>query len=185
MVTSTWWRDFLKEDVKAGSRTAQTTRLKQILGEALEGHGQEDHEADLQLRRRAAYQLTQMANRVWRSHEDAGEKRSWAHTAQRIAAGGSAAVAAGTGGALAVGFHGTAARVIGIVVVVIAIIASIAAAIWPESEYQRNRGKSRQYEKLWWDIWDFATLELPTVNLAELHSKLEAFSEAKRAVGEN
>jgi hypothetical protein len=185
MVASTWWQDFLSKDDAVGSRTEQTKLLKQILREALEGGGQEDHEADLQLRRRAAYQLTQMANRVWKSHADAGKKRSWAHAAQRMAAGGGAAVAAFTGGALAAGFHGTAAKVIGIVVAAIAILASTAAAIWPESEYQRNRGKSRQYEKLWWDIWDFATLELPTVNLAELPSKLEAFSEAKRAVGED
>ena len=67
MVASTWWQDFLNEPVgDVGSRTDQTKRLKQMLGEALEGGGQEDHEADLQLRRRAAYQLTQMANRVWK-----------------------------------------------------------------------------------------------------------------------
>jgi hypothetical protein len=183
MVASAWWEDFVNEPVATGSRTAQRDRLMKILREALEGGGQEDQDADLQVRRRAAYQLVEMANRVWKSHQDAGKKRSWAHAAQRMAAGGSAAVAAATGVALAAGFHGTAARVFGIVVAGLAIFAGVVSAIWPESEYQRNRGKSRQYEKLWWDIWDFATLELPTINLAELPSKLEKFSEEKRAVG--
>lgn len=183
--SGTWWKEFLEEPAAAGKRTDQAVRLKQLLAEALAGPVGKDQEADLQLRRRAAYQLTQMANRVWLSHESAGAKRSKAHTAQRLAAGGSAAAAAGTGGALAAGLGGSVAAVLGIVVIGIGILAGISAAIIPESEYERNRGKARQYEKLWWDIWNFTTLELPSIETGAIYAKLEEFNTAIRAVGED
>lgn len=185
MNESNWWEEFLAEPAEAGEMEDKTKELKQLLGEALRGAGIADRDDDLHLRRRAAYQLTDMANRVWRSHESAGNKRSKAHTAQRVAAGGGAAVAAGTGGALAGGLKGTTATVLGIVVIGIAVLAGIVSAVWPESEYKRNMRKARRYEKLWWDIWAFATLELPTIKPDAISGKLEAFSAAIEVVGED
>jgi hypothetical protein len=184
MDVSTWLEDFLSEPVKAGERTEQTQRLKKMLAEALEGSGGRHQDAALQVRRRAANQLTEMANQVWLSKESAGVKRSKAHTAQRLAAGGSAAAAAGSGGALAAGLGGAAAKVLGIVVVAIGILAGIGAAVLPEAEYERNREKSRRYEQIWWDIWNFALLQLPSIDVGAIHGKLEKYTADIKAVGE-
>jgi hypothetical protein len=181
MNSSTWWDDFL-EPAAQDQRAEQTARFKRRLADALSDTGEKD--ADLQLRRRAAGQLAEIANRVWESCESAGKKRSWAHNAQRLAAGGSAAAAAGSGGALASGLGGTTATVLGIVVIGIGILTGIGAAIWPETEYERNRGKARQYEQLWWNIWDFALLELPAIKTEAIYGKVEEFAAAVKSVGE-
>lgn len=184
MDVTTWWDGFLSEPVKAGERTEQTQQYKAILAEVLEGSGEPRHDAVLQARRRAAYQLTEMANQVWLSKESAAEKRSAAHTAQRLAAGGSAAAAAGSGGALAAGLGGAASVVLGIVVVAIGVLAGIGAAVLPEAEYERNKEKSRRYEQIWWDIWNFAMLQLSSIEVDAIHGRLDAFSADIKAVGE-
>jgi hypothetical protein len=156
----------------------QTQLSKQRLSEALQ---QVD---DLELRRCAACQLTALAAAVWVHKEHADVKRSRAHTAQRLAAGGSAALAAGSGGALAAGLGGTTAKVFGIIVLVIGIVTGAGAALLPESEYERNRGKSRQYAQLWRDIWTYATLELPSARASTIAGQIKRFSADISAVGD-
>jgi hypothetical protein len=195
---SDWWREFLDADAmadadadaktaadadaKAGSRTEQTRKFKQMLREVLGENPTRD--ADLRLRRMAAYEVAQMANRAWTSKRHADRKRSRAHTAQRWASGGSAAVAAGSGGALAAGLGGATAKVVGITAFIIGIVAGATAAMLPETEYERNRGKARQYEQLWWDMWNYATLELPTIKADTISDQIKKFSAAIEAVGD-
>jgi len=185
---SDWWTEFLNADpeaeaeAEAGSRTVQTEKFKQMLREALGETPTPD--ADQRQRRKAAYQVTEMATRVWSSKQSADRKRSRAHASQRWASGASAAVAAGSGGALAAGLGGASAKVFGIIALVIGIVAAAVAAMRPETEYQRNRSKARQYEQLWWDMWNYATLRLPTINADTISDQLEKFSAAIKAVGD-
>ncbi len=206
MTRTTWWQDFVDgADLDQIDAPASRTRAKRIRGSfkrvdkprafddqtrvfrsmLAESFGSEDGhvDSDLLTRRRAAYELAKMADRVIASRRKSGDKRTASQVAQRVAAGASVAAAAGSGGALAAGVAGSTRAVLGITVVIIATLAGVGAAMLPESEYLRNREKARRYEQLYWDLWTYATLQLPTAGLDQVAARLEAFSAAIKDVG--
>jgi hypothetical protein len=154
--------------------------FKSVVAEALSGAGDPDR-----VRLRAADLLTEMAERAWESEISAGEKRSNARKVHRWVAafsGAAAPLAAGGGGALATRLGGTWATALGIGVVAAALASGVASRLL--AEYERNRRKSRRYEKLCWDIRTYAILSLPTADPASIAPQLEHFSAAIEAVGE-
>jgi hypothetical protein len=179
----TVWDEFVRSSATADDPDRKRMRiagLKRVLVELLSN----PDATDINVRRLAAVQLTDMAGRVLESEESAGRKRSKAHTAQRIASGGGAVVAASSGSALAAGVSGPVATWVGIGVVVVALASAALGAVLPEAEYERNKRKNRRYEKLWWDIRTFATLTLPTVDPASIASRLEDLSAAIESAGD-
>jgi hypothetical protein len=147
-IVSDWkWDEWIsakpKPRIRDKQAAADTERWKGELKEALSATS---GVTDLPRRRQEAYEIVSWATEVWIHHVHSGRKRSHAHNAQRFAAGGTAAVAAGSGAALAAGLSGTPAKAWGLIVVGLATLSGAAAAMWPETEYERNRAKSRQYE---------------------------------------
>jgi hypothetical protein len=155
--------------------------FKRAVAEALSGAG--DPGA---VRRLAADLLIEMAERVWASEIGTGKNRSQVRNTQRQLAIVGAAIApfaaGGAGGALAARLGGWWATALGIGVVAAAAVAAVSSVL--RAEYERNRRKSRRYEKLRWDIRTYAILTLPTVDLASIAPQLEHFSTAIEAVGE-
>jgi hypothetical protein len=188
---SDWWPDCLdadgsldadgKEAITDKQAREQTRMWKRMVLDAL--GVEESNDCVLRVRRCAACQLAAIATDACLSKEHAGQKRNFSHTAQRLAVGSSAALAAATGGVLAAGLSGLPAHVFGIVVLIVGIATAAASAVSPEADYQRYRGKARQYEQLWRDVWAYATLTLPTASPGSIAGKLEQFSAASKAVG--
>lgn|ERR1700676_5386750 len=177
---ASWWDDFVRAPDTADDQSDPTAQLKSMLAVALSN----EDDPHIQLRRLAAWLLTTISAKVRESEEGAAGKRRTAHNAQRWAAGSSAVVAAGSGGALAGGLCRPAATVVGILVVVAGLASGILSAVQPEAEYVRNRRKARGYEKLLRDIETYTTLTLPTDDPANIATQVNAFTAAIEAVGE-
>ena len=133
--------------------------------------------AELRWRRWAADRLEDWARQVHRSSQSAGKKRTLAHSGQRLSAAVGAAVGAASGGALASQLTGTVAVVFGWFVLALSIVAGAIGAALPEAEYERNRAKRRAYDRLFRNIWTYASLGLPTDDRKTVKARLEKFSD--------
>jgi hypothetical protein len=139
--------------------------------------------AELRWRRWAADRLEDWARKVHRSSKSAAKKRIVTHVSQRLSGAGGAAVGAASGGALVSQLTGTGAVVFGWFVLALSVVAAALAAALPEAEYVRNRDKRRAYDRLFRDIWTYATLGLPTDDRETVKARLEEFSEDIEAAG--
>jgi hypothetical protein len=180
---SKWWAECVGPDAGKGIHNrrakAATKTYTAIVKFALRDN---PADADLNQRRLAACELMTWATDIWIDKAHAGRKRSIAHDAQRLAAGGAAVVAAGSGAALAVGLTGTAATVWGLVVLGLAAASAAAAAMWPAADYDRNRSKARLYEQLWRDMWVYLTQKLPADSPDKIANQREEFSKRVRSI---
>jgi hypothetical protein len=180
------WEVWIDAKPKPRIRNKQAaTDIKRWRGVLKKALSETSGHLELPARREEAQEIVSWATEVWIHHVHAARKRSHAHNAQRFAAGGTAAVAAGSGAALAAGLSGTAAKAWGLIVVGLATLSGAAAAMWPEAEYERNRAKARQYEWLWRDMWDYVTQDLPTIPVRDFGGKRKAFSRALTAIAKS
>ena len=139
--------------------------------------------AELRWRRWAADRLEDWARKVQRGSKSAAKKRTVTHVSQRLSGAGGAAVGAASGGALVSQLTGTGAVVFGWFVLALSVVAAALAAALPQAEYVHNRDKRRAYDRLFRDIWTYATLGLPTDDRETVKARLEEFSkdiEARR-----
>jgi hypothetical protein len=177
------WQECIGPKATSGIRDRrarrQTKRYVAIVAEKLRDPAKF---TDLPQRQLAACQLMMWATDVWIDKAHAGRKRSIAHNAQRLAAGGAAAVAAGSGAALAAGLSGTAAKVWGLVVLGLGVGSGAAAAMWPLTDYERNRAKARQYEWLWRDMWAYLLDKVATDSLGDIAAKRDGFSKRMHSI---
>ena len=81
-----------------------------------------------------------------------------------------------SGGALVSQLTGTGAVVFGWFVLALSVVAAALAAALPQAEYVHNRDKRRAYDRLFRDIWTYATLGLPTDDRETVKARLEEFS---------
>jgi hypothetical protein len=163
-----------REDIK------QTELRRGLVEQAL------DAATDWDARARSAIILDVFARDVLASKAKAERTRRRWIGVQRGGGAVTAAVAslsaAAGGGALTAHASGTTALVLGLVLLVLGGLGAGATALG--SEYQRSRKKRRMYTQLWWDVWDYATFQLPTEPLDRLRSRHDDFMRRWEPIGE-
>jgi hypothetical protein len=189
----TWWWQWRKRaDHKERKASKQgltpseflnpTLRRRAMVIDALNRSGIGEAER----RRHVALILGELCHDLAKSHASARAKREKYRGVAFIAAPALSVIfstAGGAGGvALALKGNGTAAIVGGIAIGLGGAAAAVATTYG--SEYARNRGKARTYEQLWWDVWNYAILELPTADLAGVNAKCAEFTLRRQAAGD-
>ncbi len=146
---------------------------------------------DLDTRISIADRLIVRADAAWKGHWDAGLKRnrsesrrSVAGWLKAIAIGVAPLLAAGSGVALLAKVNGgLVTQSLGLLSVALGGVAAALNAIDTEAEVRRNRYKSREYERLWRDSWDYVLVGLPLDTVEEARKKLDQFSKQYSQIG--
>ena len=115
-------------------------------------------------------------DRLWFRRTHAAQARSqW--NMFRYAGSVIPVVAAGAGGSLVGHVHGTAGTVIGWVALIAGLVGAAINAVRPAVEYGVDLRKAAEFEQLYWDVFNYAMAELPTVDTTEIPAKLQGFSQ--------
>ena len=153
------------------SRAEFTARLD----EALTGAGDRPHRTNLGL------QCWTFMDRVWSRRTNAVRARSqW--NLFRYAGAVIPVVAAGAGGSLVGHVHGTAGTVIGWVALIGGLVGAAITAVRPAVEYGVDLRKAAEFERLYWDVFNYAMAELPTAGATEIPARLDGFTQRMQEI---
>ena len=145
------------------------------LGEALADAG------DRQVRTNLGLQCWTFMDRVWSRRTSAVHARSqW--TLFRYAGAVIPVVAAGAGGTLVGHVHGPAGTVIGWVALIGGLVGAAITAVRPAVEYGVDLRKAAEFERLYWDVFNYAMAELPTAGAAEIPARLNGFTQRMQEI---
>jgi hypothetical protein len=129
-----------------------------------------------------ATQLAQMMSRVAGEHHQRARSRNTALRLTRLAVGGTAAFTALTGSSLLAHLRGPAATTIGVIAVVLGITGAALAALRPQEDYARDVVIAAEYERLWWEMYVFATTDLPEASAQDFAEAMKLFAEHEAAI---
>ncbi len=145
--------------------------------------------ADREKRRALAEELYQMAVRVWQRQAIASARKERWHVGMRIGPAAAAVAAAAAGGTLIGGLTGTLGIVVGAVVVCLAIAGAAGTALQLDEEFIYQASRSRDLERIGWDILTTITQDLPDseeppgLSTTELREKVNYYGmEISRAI---
>jgi hypothetical protein len=145
------------------------------LGEALTGL------ADRQYRANLGLQCWTFMDRVWSRRTSAVHARSqW--NLFRYAGAVIPVVAAGAGGTLVGHVQGPAGTVIGWVALIGGLVGAAITAVRPAVEYGVDLRKAAEFERLYWDVFNYAMAELPTAGAAEIPARLNGFTQRMQEI---
>jgi hypothetical protein len=129
-----------------------------------------------------AGQLADLMVRIKDLRHRRARNRNIAHLGARLAAGVTAVVAAATGSTLVTGATGPAAAALGVTTVVLGVVGGALAAMRPSESYATDLVIAAQYERLWWDMYQFGNNELRTVSQATFAATWNTFNERLEAI---
>ena len=156
-----------------GSVNAIEARFKPYLSEEAGG---------LDLRKLWLLQLAELMMRIATLRRRQAASRNIERVGARLAASVTAVVTALTGGTLLAGVHGSAARVLGVVAVILGIGGSALTALRPAESYATNLIVAVQYERLWWDIYGYCSTELMTASEANFAKAWSDFNDREHDI---
>jgi hypothetical protein len=153
------------------SRDEFTARLEEVLAQT----------EDRQYRMNIGLQCWAFMNRTWYRRTNASHARTqWSWF--RYAAAVIPVVAAGAGGSLVGQLHGSAAIIVGWVALVGGLAGAAINAVRPAVEYGVDLIKAAEFERLYWDVFNYAIVELPASDATAIPVKLNSFSERMREI---
>jgi hypothetical protein len=138
--------------------------------------------ADRQYRANVGMQCWTFMDRVWSRRTNAARARSqwdWFRYAGSVIP----VVAAGAGGSLVGHVHGTAGTVIGWVALIGGLVGAAINAVRPAVEYGVDLTKTAGFERLYWDVFNYAMAELPKDDAANIPAKLTEFTQRMEEIG--
>jgi hypothetical protein len=156
---------------KPEDRAPPTTREQFLarLADALAGSD------DVQHRHNIGLQCWAFMDRVWDRRTRAAKARSqwnWLRYAGAVIP----VIAAGAGGGLVGHLHGVAGSVIGWVALVGGLAGAAVNAVRPAVEYGVDLRKAADFEQLYWDVFNYAMVELPSADHDHIPAKLNGFA---------
>ena len=137
--------------------------------------------SDRQYRTNLGLQCWTFMERVWARRTNAVQARKqW--NLFRYAGAVIPVVAAGAGGSLVGHVHGTAGTVIGWVALIGGLVGAAINAVRPAVEYGVDLRKAAEFEQLYWDVFNYAMAELPTVDAMTIPAKLNGFTQRMQEI---
>jgi hypothetical protein len=131
---------------------------------------------DVEYRANLGLQCWTFMGRVWQRRMNAASARSqW--NLFRYAGAVIPVVAAGAGGSLLGHLHGTAAVVIGWVALIGGLTGAAINAVRPAVEYGVDLTKTNQFERLYWDVFNYAMGKLRIDSPDDIATTLKSFAE--------
>ena len=153
------------------SREEFMARLEEALTDA----------GDRQYRTNLGLQCWTFMDRVWSRRTSAVHARSqW--NLFRYAGAVIPVVAAGAGGTLVGHVHGAAGTVIGWVALVGGLVGAAITAVRPAVEYGVDLRKAAEFERLYWDVFNYAMAELPTAGATEIPARLNGYTQRMQEI---
>ena len=136
---------------------------------------------DRQVRTNLGLQCWTFMDRVWSRRTSAFHARSqW--NLFRYAGAVIPVVAAGAGGTLVGHVQGPAGTVIGWVALIGGLVGAAITAVRPAVEYGVDLRKAAEFERLYWDVFNYAMAELPTAGAAEIPARLNGFTQRMQEI---
>jgi hypothetical protein len=155
-------------------------------------NGQRGTDTDRDKRRALANALYQLGVRVWQRHAIATARKERWHVGMRIGPAAAAVAAAAAGGTLIGGLTGTLGIVVGAIVVAFAIAGAAGNALQLDEEFVYQADRSRELERIGWDIITTITQDLPDnkgvpgLSTSELRKKVNNYAtEIASAINRN
>jgi hypothetical protein len=136
---------------------------------------------DRQYRTNLGLQCWTFMDRVWSRRTSAVHARSqW--NLFRYAGAVIPVVAAGAGGTLVGHVQGPAGTVIGWVALIGGLVGAAITAVRPAVEYGVDLRKAAEFERLYWDVFNYAMAELPTADATEIPARLNGFTQRMQEI---
>ena len=137
--------------------------------------------SDRQVRTNLGLQCWTFMDRVWSRRTSAVHARSqW--NLFRYAGAVIPVVAAGAGGTLVGHVQGPAGTVIGWVALIGGLVGAAITAVRPAVEYGVDLRKAAEFERLYWDVFNYAMAELPTAGPTEIPARLNGFTQRMQEI---
>ena len=131
----------------------------------------------------AAVQCTQLMDRVWSRRARSAWGRPWAEWFTR-GSSATAAVSTGTGATLIAHLSGSTATVIGYFAIALGLSGVGIVAMRPSQTYMVDLNKTARFEKLWWDMYNYTAIVLPTASITDIKDAIDGFTEEEYEISQ-